>query len=183
MKRFLTLLASTLLTLTAGVALAQVKISDLPAAVALTGTEIVPLVQGGDTERTTTAAIAALAGGGLTLASGTYTPTCTPSPSIMSACTGQLSHYIRVGNQVHFSVWFNATSNQNQLGQGNITLPVASAFATSTDATGACGGYTNTTASAGRIEADAAADNLRVFINSSVAAGGPWTCSGTYTVI
>lgn len=43
--------------------MADSKISDLTAASALDGTEIVPIVQGGSTDRTTTQAIADLAGG------------------------------------------------------------------------------------------------------------------------
>lgn len=69
MKRFLGFLA--LLTL-ASVAHAQVKVSALPAGAALTGTEQVPVVQGGSTVRTTTSAIAALAGGGGTNPSTTF---------------------------------------------------------------------------------------------------------------
>jgi hypothetical protein len=41
----------------------EVKISELPAASALTGAELVPIVQGGATKRTTTQDIANLAGG------------------------------------------------------------------------------------------------------------------------
>ena len=44
--------------------MADLKISELPAAAALTGTELVPAVQGGDTVRTTAQAIADLAAGG-----------------------------------------------------------------------------------------------------------------------
>ena len=183
MKRLLTLLASTLLTLTAGVALAQVKISDLPAAGALAGTEPVPIVQGGSTTQTTTAAIAALAGGGLTVASGTFTPTCTPSAPI-SACNGQLSHYIRVGNQVSFTIWLNATTTnaQGQLLLG--PLPVPSGFTTSTNANGVCAGNGTAFGMTGRIEADDPTDSLRAFLNGNANTGSnPWSCSGIYTVI
>lgn len=44
--------------------MANVKISQLNAASALTGSEVVPVVQGGTTKKVTTQAIAALAGGG-----------------------------------------------------------------------------------------------------------------------
>lgn len=185
MKRFALLFLSAAFTFVTGVALAQVKITDLPAASTLTGAEPVPIVQGGATVQTTATAIAALGGGGLTLAVGTYSPTCTPSPSIMTACTppANASQYIRVGSKVMFVLWFNATSSANQLGQGNISIPIASNFGAVTEATGVCTGYTNTTPSAGRIEADTTENNLRLFLNSSVAAGGPWSCTGMYAII
>lgn len=51
--------------------MAKKKISGLPASGALTGTEIVPIVQSGTTKRTTTQAIADLGGGGGISGSGT----------------------------------------------------------------------------------------------------------------
>lgn len=46
--------------------MADVKISELPAASALTGAELVPIVQGGVTKRTTAAAVGAANGNGIT---------------------------------------------------------------------------------------------------------------------
>lgn len=64
--------------------MAEVKISELSNASALTGTEVVPIVQGGATVKVTAQSIADLGGGGGGGASGIHTQFKLPSGSIYS---------------------------------------------------------------------------------------------------
>jgi hypothetical protein len=180
MKRFALLLLSAALTLAAGIAVAQVKISELPAAGALAGTEPVPIVQGGATVRTTATAIAALAGG-TTLASGIWTPTCTLG-SNAEACTGVAGVYLRVGSSVQWSARLNADSSGSATFTVNISLPVASNFAAVTDGIGTCVSPT-TSASVGGAQADGTADNLAINFVATQTSSQTYYCSGTYRVI
>jgi hypothetical protein len=161
-------------------AFAQVKISELPAAGALAGTEPVPVVQGGATVRTTASAIAALAGG-TTLASGTWTPTCTLG-SNAEACTGVAGIYLRVGSVVSWSARFNADSTGSSTFAVSISLPVASNFSNTTQAIGTCTSPT-TSISAGGAQSDGTADNIAINLNASQTTSQTYYCSGTYSVI
>lgn len=176
MKRFLIAAAAIVAVFVYPAAFAQVKISDLPAAGALTGTEIVPIVQGGDTERTTTAAIAALAGG-LTLASGTFTPVCTLG-SGMSACTGTLGSYIRVGNQVIANFGFNGTG-ASATQSASVATPINTAN-TGSNVVGTCTS-TGTSGSMGRVTSGGA-NAFTVNLNASQTTSIPWSCTVQYTV-
>lgn len=179
MKRFVTLLASAALTFAAGAALAQVKISELPAAAALTGTEPVPVVQGASTARTTTAAIAALASGGGS--SGTWVTTCWLGAGT-SACAIQQGFYIRVGAIVNWSFAVNITNSSSVFDSG-VDLPIVSNFAAVTDAAGVCVSTANNI-NAVRISANITDDRLRIDGRSTLTGQSqPYSCTGSYRVI
>lgn len=181
MKRFATLLLSAALTFAAGTALAQVAISELPEANALTGAEEVPIVQGLSTARTTAADIAALAGGGGGATSNTWTSTCWLG-SGTSACAVQQGFYIRVGNIVDWSFQVNIT-NSSSVYVSNVDLPIASAFAAITDATGVCVS-TNNNINAARISANITDDRLQIDGRATTTAQSlAYSCTGSYRVL
>lgn len=89
MRKLIAIVAALLLL--PGVAPAQgVKVSNLPAATTLNGSELVPIVQGGATVRTTTSAVAALVAPSTVAANtvqGNFTAlTALPAPNTMPSC-------------------------------------------------------------------------------------------------
>lgn len=98
---------------------AGIKISALPAAGALTGTEAVPVVQGTTTVQTTAQAIANLSTAGVTQTSGTFTVTW--SGGCSNAPTGTFT-YVQTGNVVTLlattdvACTSNATTFQTNIG-------------------------------------------------------------------
>lgn len=121
------------------------------------------------------------AGGGVTLANGVWTPTCTLG-SNAEACTGVAGQYLRVGATVSWSARFNADSTGSATFAVNLTLPIASNFATVTDAIGTCTSP-STSISAGGVQADGTTDLLVANINASQTTTQTFYCSGTYRVI
>lgn len=101
MKKLSVFLAALLFTLTAG---ADTKISALPAATTLTGTEAVPMVQGGATVRSTAANIAA-AGQTLVDLSSTVAVTGMSSTSILVVSA------VKTGHLVVLFIQIQGTSN------------------------------------------------------------------------
>lgn len=181
MKRLAPLLLSAALTFAAGTALAQVKITELPAAAALTGSEPVPIVQGAATVRTTAGAIAALAGGGGGATSGTFVTQCYLGTG-NTACAIQQGFYIRVGNIVNWSIALNMTGASATF-DAAVDLPVASNFGDITDATGVCGTPVNNF-NVGRVSAVVADDRLLLNMRAtSTSTSHPWSCSGSYRVL
>lgn len=180
MKRFLIAAVAIATVFVFPVAFAQVKISDLPAASALTGAEGIPLVQGGATARTTAADIAALAGGGGGT-SGTFETVCWIGTGT-SACAIQQGFYIRVGNIVNWSFAVNIT-NSSAVFDSSLDLPIASAFGATTDAAGVCVSTANDI-NAVRISAQIADARLRFDGRSTTTAQSqPYSCTGSYRVL
>ena len=70
----------------------------------------------------------------LTVGSGTYTPTSTDSN--VASKTWQLTHYMRIGNEVHLNSGVLVAATATGAVTMDFTLPIASTFTTSTDAAG-----------------------------------------------
>jgi len=114
--------------------MADLKISQLSAATALVGTEVVPVVQGGTTKKATIDQILApasgkginfSAAGGDTLSiydEGTFTPSITSGATSVSY-TAQSGNYTRIGNMVFFRlnlVMSAATANGSAFKVGGL---------------------------------------------------------------
>lgn len=67
-------------------------------------------------------------------ASGTYTPTSTDSN--IASKTWAITHYIRMGNEVHINGGVLVATTAAAAATMDLTLPVASTFTVSTDASG-----------------------------------------------
>lgn len=111
--------------------MADLKISQLSAATALAGTEVVPVVQGGSTKKATIDQILSPASGkGINFAAaggdtltiydeGTWTPVVTSTTGAISAYTAT-GTYTRVGRQVH--VAYNVLISANGTGATSIKI-------------------------------------------------------------
>lgn len=98
--------------------MADKKISELDPAAALTGTEILPITQSGDTVRTTTSAIAALAsGGGNSMEYSEFFKDETLLNGILPSAGDPLSTTMRAG-----SYYFDATIGRKEFASQPITL-------------------------------------------------------------
>lgn len=153
--------------------MADLKISQLSAATALAGTEVVPVVQGGSTKKATIDQILAPASGkGINFAAaggdvltmydeGTWTATLTASvtpPTIPVTVTGT---YTRVGRQVTVTCSFAAVSLAGSAGDVQITgLPFTVG---SQDCHGTCG---NNSLSGGSLMCTAVAGTTILAIRS-----------------
>lgn len=114
---------------------------------------------------------------GTTLATGTFTPSCTFG-SGMSACAGTLGNYIRVGNQVQVNMGFNGTGASatqtaavatpiNTANTGNVVVGVCTA--------------TGSSGSMGRVTSNGT-NSVTVTLNASQTVQIPWSCVYQYTV-
>lgn len=182
MKRFLVAtVALVAVFLYPSILLAQVKISDMPAAGALTGTEEVPVVQGAATVRTTAGAIAALAGGGGGGTSGTFITQCYLGTG-NSLCAIQQGFYIQVGDIVVWSLALNMTGASVTF-DASFDLPVPSNFAAITDATGTCTSPNNNV-NVGRASAVIADDRILLDMRAQATTTmHPFSCTGSYRVL
>lgn len=100
------------------------KISELAAASALSGTELVPVVQGGVTERTTAQDIADLAQSG-TPVFADYTPTLTQSAAVAKTSS---SRYCEIGKLVMVWVRLDVTATGTASNTITVSLPVTAAW-------------------------------------------------------
>lgn len=121
--------------------MANKRISELPLAASIDGTEKIEIVQGGVSKRTTAQDIADLGGGGgaVTLDSGTYTPTLTNIANITSS-TAYSCQYLRVGNVVTVSGRVDITPTAAVGFQMDISLPIASNLANTNELAGVAAG-------------------------------------------
>ena len=130
---------------------------------------------------TPTGSLQVTSGGGViegpALAAGTFTPTLTAVTNTSSPLLDG-ARYTRIGNIVTFSFRFSVTTSSGSSASTiRVTLPVASSFSNTNQAAGTCSG------SLGRVEADAANDELIVAWTSG--AGGTETIvvTGQYTIL
>jgi hypothetical protein len=130
--------------------MADSKISALPSATALAGTEVVPVVQGGATKKATIDQILApasgkgidfAAAGGDTLSmydEGTWTPVLSTDGTDFSAVTYSAfrgGRYIRVGNVVHIQCFFATDAVTIGSASGAVQI-IGLPFAAATSSTG-----------------------------------------------
>lgn len=121
------------------------------------------------------------------IASGTYTPTLTNTTNI-SASSSAVCQWMRVGNVVTVSgqVSVTPTAGGSTLTSLGISLPIASALASATQASGTAGHNASSGAppvSAGIVEADATNDRARVIWGSLTTSAVPLSFVFTYVVL
>jgi hypothetical protein len=172
--------------------MADLKISQLSAATALAGTELVPVVQGGATKKATIDQILApasgkgidfSAAGGDTLTmyeEGTWTPTITAGSGSITAYTAA-GYYTRIGRQV----FVNGTISISNNGTGGTSIDISNLpFAI---AGGVAGGMSRENAVNGKMSSITAsgASTLIMFTYDNLYPGGTGTAfqfSATYFV-
>lgn len=108
---------------------------------------------------------------------GTFTPSCTFGGG-MSACTGTLGSYVRVGNTVMVNFGFNGTG-ASATQSASVVTPVNTAN-TGNVVVGVCTS-TGTSGSIGRVTSGGA-NTLNVTLNASQTTSIPWSCAAQYIV-
>lgn len=112
--------------------------------------------------------------------SGVYTPTITPVANANNPST-QVGQYIRVGSIVFISGRFTANiTAANQLVTLNVSLPIASNFASGTDLVGTAS--INAAFDAAYILADATAKTLQVTVVPALTGSRTFFYSGSYRI-
>lgn len=129
-------------------------------------------------------ALAELAAGGITLAAGTYTPTVTAGANVISP-TLTSATYSRVGDIVTVAIRVglitNASSTESVV---FCTLPVASNFSATTDATGTVGSNVIAlTQFVGYVNSDPATDSLAIRFQCDAGISGSIIAIAQYRII
>jgi hypothetical protein len=121
---------------------------------------------------------AAVPSGGVTLASGTYTPTLTNESNITSSTAYQCMYH-RVGNIVTVSGKINVDYTATGTATLGISLPIASDIANDYDAAGVMHAEVN---AGGVIRGDATNNRAQFYINTGSSAGFDYFFTFTYIV-
>lgn len=127
-----------------------------------------------------------------TLASGSWVPTVTATEGMTGSATDETGHYLKIGDTVHFSVFFYMSEDGTNSGGDNgravsISLPVTRAnFAASTEAIGTVTGQSiaDVASTGGRLRATVGSQLMqaRVYNTSAVSADIYWSVTGSYTL-
>lgn len=108
---------------------------------------------------------------------GTWSPTLTDVTNSSGAAVSA-GRYIRIGNIVTFSLTITTTTSAGSSATTvRATLPVASAFTTATQASGANSGLR------GSVDSDAANDAITINWTSNTGGGETITISGQYIIL
>ena len=118
--------------------------------------------------------------GGQTIASGIYTPTCTPMANIAASTCG-VSSYMRVGSTVTLSLTLSIDPTAASTSQLDVSLPVPSGFTASENVAGVCHG--RNISDGGTVQAQTVDDRLSLFFLATVITNNDWSCSITYRVL
>lgn len=113
--------------------------------------------------------------------SGTYTPTATAITNLDSV-TPSLSFHTRIGDIV--AVGLSGTMDPTAAGNVvfRVSIPIASAFAATTDATGTIGGLPFV-GGENIVQADPTNDQLTIRIGNSQTTSIPWSATAFYRVL
>ena len=138
-------------------------------------------------------ALVAGVSGSAVIASGAWVPTVTAGSGMTGSASNVAGQYLRVGDIVFFSLYFEMDEDGTDNGGVNdryalITLPVArSDFASNQEATGTVSGFvaaTDLKSTGGHLRALAGDDRLIAGVYNTSAASDEivWYCTGSYTL-